>query len=42
MRNHIPDFEKPNKMRCSFNYSTLIQDLYAPANLIVEIRAVDN
>ena len=41
MRNLIPDFEQPMKSRCSFNYSSMLSDLFAPLNMIVEVRASD-
>ena len=41
MRNLIPDFEQPMKSRCSFNYSSILADLFAPLNMIIEVRALD-
>ena len=41
MRNLIPDFEQPMKSRCSFNYSSILADLFAPLNMIIEVRASD-
>ena len=41
MKNIISDFEENNKARVSFNYSSLLTDIFSPCNIIIEVRALD-